>query len=87
MDPWALNGHGAGCGQDSLEWSKIRGFAPVAFAFLGVIFANIKTLQYANVETFIVRRTRQSPTYSCARPVMPAAAAAGGGAQPHVSPS
>jgi solute carrier family 35 protein len=41
---------------DALEYRKIIGFAPVAFAFLGVIFANIKTLQYANVETFIVFR-------------------------------
>ena len=30
---------------------------PVACAFLGAIFANIKTLQYANVETFIVFRS------------------------------
>lgn len=29
---------------------------PVACAFLGAIFTNIKTLQYANVETFIVFR-------------------------------
>ena len=36
--------------------TQVKGFAPVALAFLGVIFANIKTLQYANVETFIVFR-------------------------------
>lgn len=30
---------------------------PVACAFLGAIFTNIKTLQYANVETFIVFRS------------------------------
>jgi solute carrier family 35 len=51
-----------GCGQtgmitvDALEIKKVLAFAPVALAFLGVIFANIKTLQYANVETFIVFR-------------------------------
>lgn len=39
------------CGQlgfivvDALETKKVIGFLPVAFAFLGVIFANIKTLQ------------------------------------------
>jgi len=41
---------------DKLEMKKVIAFTPVAFAFLGVIFANIKTLQYANVETFIVFR-------------------------------
>ena len=41
---------------DALEWGKVKAFAPVALAFLGVIFANIKTLQYANVETFIIFR-------------------------------
>lgn len=30
---------------DAVTWPKVRGFAPVALAFLGVIFANIKTLQ------------------------------------------
>jgi GDP-mannose transporter len=40
-----------GCGAvglisvDALSWPKVKGFAPVALAFLGVIFANIKTLQ------------------------------------------
>ena len=41
---------------DALEWGKLRAFLPVAGAFLACIFANIKTLQYANVETFIVFR-------------------------------
>ena len=41
---------------DALEWHKFRAFFPVALAFLACIFANIKTLQYANVETFIVFR-------------------------------
>lgn len=41
---------------EELNQKRVLGFAPVAIAFLGVIFANIKTLQYANVETFIVFR-------------------------------
>lgn len=41
---------------DKLEWAKAVAFLPVAGAFLGAIFTNIKTLQYANVETFIVFR-------------------------------
>jgi GDP-mannose transporter len=44
------------CQVDALEWGKVRAFFPVAVAFLGAIFTNIKTLQYANVETFIVFR-------------------------------
>uniref|UniRef100_A0A7S4AZ37 Sugar phosphate transporter domain-containing protein n=1 Tax=Chrysotila carterae TaxID=13221 RepID=A0A7S4AZ37_CHRCT len=42
---------------DELEWAKLRGFVFVSIAFLASIFANIKTLQYANVETFIVFRS------------------------------
>ena len=42
---------------DALEWPKVRAFIPVACAFLGAIFTNMKTLQYANVETFIVFRS------------------------------
>merc|ERR1719502_2334200 len=41
---------------DEVECTKMRAFFPVAAAFLACIFANIKTLQYANVETFIVFR-------------------------------
>ena len=41
---------------DELEYGKMRAFFPVAGAFLACIYANIKTLQYANVETFIVFR-------------------------------
>ena len=41
---------------DDLEWNKLKAFLPVSMAFLACIFANIKTLQYANVETFIVFR-------------------------------
>ena len=42
---------------DKLEFKKALAFMPVAAAFLGAIFTNIKTLQYANVETFIVFRS------------------------------
>lgn len=35
----------------------MKKFWIVAFVFLGTIFTNIKTLQYANVETFIVFRS------------------------------
>jgi GDP-mannose transporter len=41
---------------DKLEQSKIKSFAPVAMIFVSTIFLNMKTLQYANVETFIVFR-------------------------------
>ena len=41
---------------DDLEWNKLKAFLPVSMAFLACIFANIKTLQYANVETFVVFR-------------------------------
>ena len=44
------------CPVDALELGKVKSFFPVALAFLGAIFTNIKTLQYANVETFIVFR-------------------------------
>uniref|UniRef100_A0A7S0LP39 Sugar phosphate transporter domain-containing protein n=1 Tax=Coccolithus braarudii TaxID=221442 RepID=A0A7S0LP39_9EUKA len=41
---------------DALEWRKLRAFFFVSVAFLACVFANMKTLQYANVETFIVFR-------------------------------
>lgn len=41
---------------DALEWKKLVAFFPISLAFLACLFANIKTLQYANVETFIVFR-------------------------------
>lgn len=41
---------------DDLEWNKVKSFSLVACAFLAAIFTNMKTLQYANVETFIVFR-------------------------------
>jgi len=41
---------------DDLEWKKVKPYTLVAAAFLSTIYTNIKTLQYANVETFIVFR-------------------------------
>ena len=41
---------------DDLEWAKVKPYSLVAVAFLGTIYTNIRTLQYANVETFIVFR-------------------------------
>ena len=41
---------------DPLEWSKIKTYIPAVVAFLGTIYCNIRTLQYCNVETFIVFR-------------------------------
>lgn len=41
---------------DPLEREKAKRFAPVALIFLATIFSNLKSLQYANVETFMVFR-------------------------------
>jgi len=41
---------------DALNREKILSFGPVALVFTGTLFCNMKTLQYANVETFIVFR-------------------------------
>ena len=41
---------------DELEMKKLRQFFMVSVAFLACVFANIKTLQFANVETFVVFR-------------------------------
>ena len=41
---------------DALEIGKVKKFCFVAFAFLAAIYTNMKTLQYCNVETFIVFR-------------------------------
>mmetsp|Transcript_37047 Transcript_37047/g.62361 ORF Transcript_37047/g.62361 Transcript_37047/m.62361 type:complete len:321 (+) Transcript_37047:84-1046(+) len=41
---------------DEIKFDHLKPFSIVAAAFLGTIFANIKTLQYANVETFIIFR-------------------------------
>lgn len=52
---WLLGKTGA-IEVDALEVSKVKRFWVVPLAFLCTIFANIKILQYANVETFIVFR-------------------------------
>ena len=41
---------------DALNMKKVLSFGPVALVFVGTLFCNMKTLQYANVETFIVFR-------------------------------
>jgi len=41
---------------DALDKVKVQKFLPVALIFLATIFSNIKSLQYANVETFMVFR-------------------------------
>ena len=41
---------------DALEAGKVKRFWLVPVSFLGTVFANIKILQHANVETFIVFR-------------------------------
>jgi len=41
---------------DELEWKKVKQFWLVSVAFLACVYANIKTLQFANVETFVVFR-------------------------------
>jgi len=46
---------------------QVKKFWIVAFVFLGTIYANMKTLQYANVETFIVFRSSKSPRERVAR--------------------
>uniref|UniRef100_A0A061R0U2 Drug metabolite transporter superfamily n=1 Tax=Tetraselmis sp. GSL018 TaxID=582737 RepID=A0A061R0U2_9CHLO len=42
---------------DELEWKKVKAFVLVVVAFVGAVFTNMKTLQYSNVETFIVFRS------------------------------
>ena len=49
---------------DKLERKKLLAFLPVSLAFLAAVFANIKTLQFANVETFIVFRASTPLTIS-----------------------
>lgn len=40
-----------------LRWETVRKYAGVVAGFAGVLMANMKVLQYANVETFIVFRS------------------------------
>ena len=42
---------------EDIPLEKLKAFIIVPLAFLGTVFANIKVLQYANVETFIVFRS------------------------------
>ena len=42
---------------DPLEWKKIKSFGLVSVAFVAAVFTNMKTLQYANIETFVVFRS------------------------------
>ena len=42
---------------DAFDWGKVKAFSWVVAAFVAAIFTNMKTLQYANVETFIVFRS------------------------------
>jgi len=49
---------------DAFERSKLMAFLPVSVAFLAAVFANIKTLQFANVETFVVFRASTPLTIS-----------------------
>eukprot|EP00401_Gymnodinium_catenatum_P083180 CAMPEP_0117620426 /NCGR_PEP_ID=MMETSP0784-20121206/87121_1 /TAXON_ID=39447 /ORGANISM="" /LENGTH=340 /DNA_ID=CAMNT_0005424337 /DNA_START=49 /DNA_END=1071 /DNA_ORIENTATION=+ len=41
---------------DTLTFAKVKAFAPVALIFTATIYTNIASLQYANVETFMVFR-------------------------------
>lgn len=50
---------------DALEWKKVKPFALVVVAFLGALFTNVKTLQYANVETFVVFRSSTPLLIAC----------------------
>ncbi len=42
---------------DAFDLAKVKAFVFVVAAFVAAIFTNMKTLQYANVETFIVFRS------------------------------
>jgi len=42
---------------EPMVWDKARKFMLLIFGFVGVIFCNMKTIQHANVETFITFRS------------------------------
>eukprot|EP00512_Aurantiochytrium_limacinum_P003499 CAMPEP_0171497134 /NCGR_PEP_ID=MMETSP0958-20121227/7097_1 /TAXON_ID=87120 /ORGANISM="Aurantiochytrium limacinum, Strain ATCCMYA-1381" /LENGTH=330 /DNA_ID=CAMNT_0012031331 /DNA_START=230 /DNA_END=1222 /DNA_ORIENTATION=- len=42
---------------DKLDWQKIKAFSPACLIFFVVLACNMKLLQYANVDTFIVLRS------------------------------
>lgn len=50
---------------DKLEWKKVKPFLLVVVAFLGALFTNVKTLQYANVETFVIFRSSTPLLIAC----------------------
>jgi len=47
---------------DALEWKKLRAFLPISAAFVACVYANIKTLQYANVRLPAAHRARRRCT-------------------------
>ncbi|KAG2498722.1 hypothetical protein HYH03_003462 [Edaphochlamys debaryana] len=53
----AVGNHAGLVSAEAVEWAKLRKFIWVVVGFLGTIFANIKVLQHANVETFITFRS------------------------------
>lgn len=42
---------------DHLEWEKSKGFMIVVFTFVLTLFANMKSIQHAPVDTFICLRS------------------------------
>ena len=56
---------------DALEYDKLRAFFPVALIFCATIFTNIKSLEYANVETFMIFRSRRAAVYFYCRLCLP----------------
>ena len=42
---------------DTFVWDKAKSYFVVSLAFLLALYTNVKTLQYSNVETFIVFRS------------------------------
>ncbi|KAG2482767.1 hypothetical protein HYH03_018307 [Edaphochlamys debaryana] len=53
----AFGNHAGLLSAEAVELDKLKKFAWVVIGFLGTIFANIKVLQHANVETFITFRS------------------------------
>ena len=54
---------------DALEVPKMMAFFPVALIFVATIFLNMKSLEHANVETFMIFRfsTQRTPASSLSR--------------------
>ena len=51
-----MHGCGAITHVDAFEVKKAKAFVPVAVIFVATIFSNMKSLEYANVETFMIFR-------------------------------